>query len=365
MSAAFVPSWPGGRVLLGWWRALADRKPRQVRLSRLLIHHVEALVRVRRVHLLDRWQRALLGLANTRLPVGGALLNSLTDLQMDLQILSQLVRELTERGLLHRNGSDRWWMTPAGRDALQTGMVSLVAEERRTFPFVDNSALGRPPHFLPLSGARPLSGFGPTQGSDVLRSEDYPFEVVSLEACIRQTPEWKSRFRFPSDVEALLPPQPGEAATANWRRVLLDAVEQRPFVFIHTAQTAGQTSRLSSASPHLLGFAVHPEGWALSPRPLLELADGWEEALPDLAVEPSPSLWRQAWQTWSQPRSLPQAEVAACRLERIEHRLLVYAPPRLIERLRAARSDAIKQEAWLLAGEGRTRTAAQIELHPL
>ncbi len=29
------------------------------------------------------------------------------------------------------------------------------------------------------------------------------------------------------------------------------------------------------------------------------------------------------------------------------------------------RSDAIKQEAWLLAGEGRTRTAAQLELVPL
>jgi len=43
----------------------------------------------------------------------------------------------------------------------------------------------------------------------------------------------------------------------------------------------------------------------------------------------------------------------------------VRAPHRLIERLRAARSDAIKQEAWLLAGAGRTRTAAQLELLPL
>jgi hypothetical protein len=37
----------------------------------------------------------------------------------------------------------------------------------------------------------------------------------------------------------------------------------------------------------------------------------------------------------------------------------------LIERLRAARSDAVKHEAWLLAGDGRTRLAAQLELHPL
>jgi hypothetical protein len=54
--------------------------------------------------------------------------------------------------------------------------------------------------------------------------------------------------------------------------------------------------------------------------------------------------------------------VEACRLERVDHRLLVHAPPRLIERLRAARSDAMKQEAWLLAGVGRIRSAAQIDL---
>ena len=119
---------------------------------------------------------------------------------------------------------------------------------------------------------------------------------------------------------------------------------------------------LSSAAAWWWRF---PESWVLEPEPLLALAEGWEEALPDLAVEPSPQMWRQAWQTWSQPRSLASADVAACRLERVDHRLLVHAPLRLIDRLRAARSDAIKQEAWLLAGEGRTRTAAQIELHPM
>jgi hypothetical protein len=351
MSAAFVPSWPGSRVLLGWWRGLAQRKPQQVRLSRLLIHRVEALVRVRKHYPLDRWQRALLGLAGARVPYSGELLNCLSDLHLDSQILGQLVRELTENGLLHRNGTGLWQMTSAGRQALQTGAVSVTAQERRTFVFVDNSALGRPPHFLPLE-------LGPVRLARAASPEaaGFPFETAFLEACLQQTPEWKKRFRFPTDVEAVLLPQNHEMPAANWRHVLLDAVEQRLFVFIHLQE---------SSAPLVQGFAVNPEGWALDAEPLLTLAEGWEEALPDLATEPSSPMWQQAWQNWAHPRGLPPAEVEACRLERVAHRLLVYAPPRLIDRLRAARSDAIKQEAWLLAGEGRTRTAAQIELHPL
>ncbi|MGH7168973.1 MAG: hypothetical protein ACRELG_01675, partial [Gemmataceae bacterium] len=105
MSAASVQSWPGSRVLLGWWRELANRQPRQLRISRLLFHRLEALVRVNRSRSLDRWQRALLHLASTRVPYGGELTSSFTDLQMDPQILGQLVRELTDTGLLHCNGS--------------------------------------------------------------------------------------------------------------------------------------------------------------------------------------------------------------------------------------------------------------------
>lgn len=353
MSAAFVPFWPGSRVLLGWWRELAGRNPLQLRLCRLILHRVEVLVRVRRSRSLDRWQRALLGLASARNPANGAFIRSLNDLQMDEQMLGQFVRELADGGLLHPSGVGSWQMTEAGRSALETGAVSVTAEERRPFAFVDNSALGRPPHFLPLSGELTPSA----HGADVPRAEGHSFEAGFLEACIRQTPEWKARFRFPSEVEELVAPRPDESPAVNWQRVLLDSVEQRPFVFIHTANRI--------AAPLLLGFAVRPEGWVLEAQPQLTLADGWEEALPDLAAEPSPQMWRHAWQEWSHPRGLPPAEVAACRLEHVDHRLLVFAPLRLIERLRAARSDAVKQEAWLLAGEGRTRLAAQIELHPL
>lgn len=353
MSAAFASSWPGSRVLLGWWRELARRKPQQLRLSRLVLHRVEALVRVARSRPLDHWQRGLLSLASTRVPRPDELINSLTDLQMDVQILGQLVRELTAAGLLERNGAGVWRMTPAGRHALDTGTIPVAAEERRTFLFVDNAALGRPPHYLSLELGPARLAVEPAS-TEAARSS---FDSASLEACIRQTPDWKKRFRFPQDVEALLLPRADESSDTNWRRVILDAVEERLFVFVQTTQRSGAAL--------LLGFLVRPEGWVMEPESLLTLADGWQEALPDLTTEPTPEMWRQAWQTWTQPRGLPPAEVEACRLERVDHRLLVHAPPRLIDRLRATRSDAVKHEAWLLAGEGRTRLAAQLELHPL
>jgi hypothetical protein len=267
-------------------------------------------------------------------------------------VLGRLVHELTDTGLLRRNGLGLWQMTPAGRHALDTGAVAVAGEERRQFLFVDNSALGRPPHFLPLE-LGPARLAGPASPEAATCS----FESAFLELCIRQPPEWKLRFRFPPEVDALLTPRADETPAANWRRVILDAVEERMLVVIHSAQRP--------TLPLLLGFSVRPEGWVLEPEPLLELAEGCEEALPDLAVEPSAEMWRQAWQSWSHPRGLPPAEVEACRLERVDHRLLVHAPARLIDRLRTARSDAVKQEAWLLAGEGRTRVAAQLELHPL
>jgi hypothetical protein len=272
--------------------------------------------------------------------------NAFPDLQMDRQVLARLVRELTGAGLLHANGAGAWRLTDAGHHALETGSLAVPAEERRTFCFVDNAALHRPPHFLPLrQPPRPIP-----PAPDI---KDCFFDIANLEACIRQTVDWKARYHFPAEVEALLPPRPDEPPEENSRRVILDSPAQMAFVFIRTTTSA------------MLGFRVRTEGWVLEPEPVLALGEGWEEVLPDLAAEPPPEAWRQAWRAWSHPRSLPSAEVDACRLEHSDHRLLVRAPQRLIERLRAARSDAIKQEAWLLAGVGRTRTAAQLELLPL
>jgi hypothetical protein len=343
MTLATAPSWPGSRVLLSWWRQLAPRQPRQLFFARLLLHRVEALVRVARPRRLDPWQRALLRLVHARAP-GGDLETALTDLHMDRQVLSRFVRELTGAGLVHVNGTGVWRLTAVGLRALETGALAASEEERRTFYFLDNSAVGRPPHLLPLRGT--LDAASPP-------ALESPFDVACLQACLQQSLEWKARYGLPADVEAFSPPHPDAPPEANWRRVVLDSLESLALVLVPTLQAGGAI---------LLGFPVRTEGWALEATPVLELASGWEEVLPDLTQEPPPEAWRQAWRAWCQPRSLPPAEVDACRLERGDHRLLVHAPPRLIERLRTARSDAIKQEAWLLAGGGRLRSAAQVEL---
>jgi hypothetical protein len=343
MTPATAPPWPGSRVLLGWWRQLAPRQPRQLFFARLLLHRVEALVRVARPRRLDPWQRALLRLVHARAP-GGDLETALTDLHMDRQVLTRFVHELTGAGLVHLNGTGVWRLTTVGRRALETGELASSEEERRTFYFLDNSSVGQPPHLLPLRAAPDAAPPPPLE---------CPFDLACLEACLGQSPQWKAHYGFPADVEAFSPPRPAAPPETNWRRVVLDSLESMALALVPTIQ---------SGAAVLLGFPVRTEGWALEATPVLELASGWEEVLPDLTQEPPPEAWRQAWHAWCQPRSLPLAEVDACRLERVEYRLLVHAPPRLIERLRTARSDAIKHEAWLLAGSGRLRLAAQVEL---
>jgi hypothetical protein len=312
--------------------------------GRLLLHRLEARVQVVCPRPLDLWHRALLRYAAGPSDAGGPF----AALRLDEQVLGRLVRELAGAGLLGSIGG-RWELTAGGRKALECGAVVERTEERRVFYFVDNAAAGRPPHFLPFQP--------PTLLAAAVVNSDWSFDVAALEACLHQPPEWKARHRFPADVEALVPPTPDAPSADNGPRVILDRAEQLLLVFVRVAAEGG--------APHLLGFPVRAEGWQLGTEPVLELDESWPDVLPELAADPPPEAWRRAWQGWCQPRSVPPAEVEACRLERSDYRLLVHAPHRLIERLRAARSDAIKNQAWLLAGGDRTRTAAQVELRSL
>lgn len=342
MSAASASSWPGSRALLGWWRVLQDRQPRQMWFGRLTLHRLEAAFDVAQRRMLDRWQRALLHLLASRLPQSDSPESLLADLHVDRPLLGQCLREWIDAGFLRQNDSGSWDLTDAGRRALETGQWIVRKEERRTLHFLDNATIHRPPQFLPLLWAPYFAAScQPSEMADVR------FEIAVLEACIRQTLEWKARHQFPTDVEALL------ASEADWRRVVVDSAAPVAFVFLRTGEATA------------LGFAVRAEGWTLEPEPIVTLAEGWQEILPDLAVEPPPEAWREAWRTWGQPRGLSLADVESCRLKRVDHRLLVHAPPRIVERLHAMRSDAIKQEAWLLAGDGRLRCAAQVDLRPL
>lgn len=335
MTAAPAPPAPGARTLLGWWRDLAPHHPRGIWLSRLPLHHVEALVELALPRRLDS-----LGLALLRgLEAGVA-----EPARLDRQVLSGLRRVLASEGLIAgRDGA--WTLTAPGREALAGGPYHAAARERRSFYFVDNTPFGRPPHYLPLRRAA---------GTRLPPPEGWHFDPALLHACARQTPEWKRRHGFPEEVGRVLGMNATEAA-ADWRSVVLDSAEQLLVLFIRTGD--------GPEGPGLRGFSVEERGWGLhADAPVLSYRDGWEEALPDLSEELPGEAWQQAWRGWCLQRGVPAAEADGCRLERADHRLLVHAPKALVERLRAMRSDALKNETWLLAGGGRTQTAARVEV---
>jgi hypothetical protein len=96
--------------------------------------------------------------------------------------------------------------------------------------------------------------------------------------------------------------------------------------------------------------------------PAFVLGGEGADALPELRQTPDVEAWRRMWRQWCEQRNFPRGEADACVLEPAGAVVRVRPPGRLLERLRAQRSDALKGEAWLLAGEGRVRAAARLEV---
>lgn len=347
-SPAPAPAFPGGRSLAGWWRQLAPASPDRLWVGHFLLHRIEALVRVVHVRRLDAFETSLL--RAVYLTPAASVASLAASLHLDAPIVFRLLGELQTEELV-RAALGAWHLTESGSAALERGEHPQSEEQRRRFHFIEPWEPGgrradRPPHFLALADVA-VAPWPVAEGWD--------FDPAGLEACLQRPAEWKERFGFPSDVQELLT---GESA--GWRRVIVDRREH--FVTVFALAPAGPAP--GATERHLLGFSVRPEGWVLeSERPAFVLRSGWQEVFPDLAHEPPLDAWRQAWRSWCQPRSIPPGESEACRLERHGHCLRVHAPRRLVDRLRTARSDALKGEAWLLAGVGSTRAAVVVELY--
>jgi DNA-binding MarR family transcriptional regulator len=271
-------------------------------------------------------------------------------LHLGLPLLHQLLGRLEGENLVRREEAGTWSLTEAGRQAVQQNRYLQVRQERRVFYFVEHEQPARPPHYLNF--AHPPATL-PWPAGDGWR-----FELSHLQACVGRPVDWKQRFGFPMEVQQILGTNASESsspASQEWQRIILDRPERLPVALVLTQASKGKE--------RFLGFIVQSEGWALqAAEPAIVLEAEWQEVFPQLTVDPPLHHWQDAWRAWCQPRGLPAAEVAACVLERQGHRLRVLATPRLIERLRAARSDVFKGEAWLLAGTGPLRTAAQVEL---
>jgi hypothetical protein len=351
MTAPAPLAFPGSRTLAGWWRQLTRLQPRGLWVGHLFLHRVEALVCLARTAHPDPFHRLVLQ-ALTLSP--DAAVASLDDrLHLGRQVLGRVLSGLQSEGLAQSDPAGHWTPTSLGQQALQQGKYPHPIHERRLFAFVAGSNAGRPPQFLNLdAGGTPWSV---PSGAE--------FDPAILQQCLNRSTEWKQQHGFPLDVQAFLLPTeapgsdgntlPGVSQPPSWQRVLLDRPERLLVVLVRVP--AEETDRLQ-------GYAVRQDGWVLQPDPAFTLGSDWPEMFPELTEEPPLEQWRQAWRMWCQPRGLAGVETDNCPLERVGHLLRAHVGGRALEKLRSARSDALKGEAWMLAGEGRIRTAAQLEI---
>jgi hypothetical protein len=338
MTAVSSLVFPGGRVLAGWSRQLASLQPAQLWVGHLLLHRVEALVCVARPCRPD--PLSLLVLRALRL--AGTLAALEEHMRLGPQFLVQLLRDLQAQRLVEAADGGAWRLTPAGEQAVHQGEYPRPHPERRVFHFLESSRPGHPPPFVRLN--RPAGQACPPPAG-------WHFDAEHLAACLHRPPEWKQRHGFALDVDRLVLPSAG---SADWQSVVLDRPEHLLAVLAHVLSPEGE---------RLLAFEAHADGWQLdAAEPVFSVGADWREVFPDLRDGPGPEAWLQAWRGWCQARRLPPAEADACDLEPSPRVLRVHAGKRLMDRLRATRSEALKGETWLLAGAGPVRAAAVLDI---
>ena len=326
MSDAIATSLPGSRLLVGWWRDLGGYEPRRLWFAHLVLHRLEVLVESRTASALDALGDALLAAVQSRRsPVDTRSLAAESNLDPDH--FQRLVDRLVCRGSI----------------ALEGHSVSAIRGEsaapprlrqRRILHFTD----GNPAYYLPLEGSA-WSALMPPAG--------WAFDVGQLDRFASLPLAWRQDNHFPADVRRFLHPsdlpEPSQADA-----VIVDRAEQALLAIIQTDH-------------RILGFPLSAEALELQKTPALVLpiaSDFAQSLLAPQTIDP----WRQAWQSWCHQRSLPSSDVEACQLEAVDHRLVVRAPARLVDRLRQGRSEALRGEAWLLAGTGRVRHTRVIDL---
>jgi hypothetical protein len=347
MNAAAAVPFPPGRLVASWQRDLARLDPQALWVVHLLVHRVEAPVAGHSLEPLDCLHEGLLRYlpAASAPEPGNCLADLAAPLHLDEQLLLRVLLSLQNLGLAQPSTTPgdprpRWARTDLGSQALEAGGVRREGQARRVFHFIVANPDAETARFLPLE-APPLT---PAE-------EPWSFRLAWLMEALEQPREWKERHGFPADATTLA--APGEAREP-WESIVVAAHGWLSLLCVRSGAAGGET---------LQGFPVQPEGWTLKlHQPVLRLGPEWAELLPELAAAPTLDEWRQSWKQWTQPRSLPAAEVDACRLEEAGLTLRVTPPPALLERLRAARSDALKGDAWLLAGRDRVRRLLRVEI---
>jgi hypothetical protein len=342
--------YPGSRTLAGWWRLLAPMQPQAWWIGYAFVHRIEASVCVQRSEPVDSLTHHILAAIELEQRLGpnhvpGISLARLEDrLRLPAVMLRRLLVDIVRTDLIASATPESWHVSARGTQALQSRQVANLCNERRIFPFVElldpaGQRTGAP-LFLPLAECTGV----PWEVDSAHR-----MDLSALPACLAQTTDWKQTFAFPGDVESI---QAGSSTDA-WKHVIVD----RPQRVLLSVMIAGQ---------QLVAFAVKVNGWGLDEKaPVLKLPISARAAWPGPAADVPHAAWQESWQAWCRERQLPAGEVNACQIAHRPPRLEIQAPPRLLQRLQASKSDLFKGEAWLLVGDGYVRTAAQLAVRPL
>jgi hypothetical protein len=325
-----APVAPPGRALAGWWRQLAPHQIRRLWFADWLVHCLDVLTRCSRPATLEPVQRLALG----ALALGSMTATRVAELLgVEPALAARMLAELADYGLA-REQHGAWTCGEAGRTALERGEFLRIAYERRTFHLRHD-----PPTFLPLAG----------HGQPVAIPDTPPAPLAALREMAGRAALWKAQAGFPAEVQEILdltsPVPPG---IEPWLRVPVDRPERLT------------TALALTASGDLLSFACRADTWELLPQPILSVSAtnprDWHLPDPDL------DSWRTAWRGWCRSIRVTPGEVDAAAVRRSEHKLIMSAPPALVDRLRVARTELLRGEAWLLAGDGASREAVVVEL---
>ena len=326
---------PGSKTLAGWWRQLAPHQPTALAIGYAFLHRIEAPVHVHCDQELDPLAHFVLqALSLSDADLAGRL-------HLPAPALQTVLIQLQSENLAART-SNAWQLTERGHAALQAGTIPVHVIQRRVFPFLErldsSGARVSEPCFVPLSEC--VSVPWPVD-------EAHHIEIGELRKIASQSVEWKKANGFPLDVEAF-----ADASSLDvTQQVIVDRPERVMIVLI------------SIAAHEVLGFAVKAESWTLFDRtPVVRMPSASESLWSASVQAPKTEVWQESWRSWCKQRQLPTNEVEICALNYRPPRLEVQAPARLVQRLQAAKSDLFKGEAWLLAGDGYIRTAAQLAI---
>src|SRR5438874_755669 len=153
MTAAPPPTWPGSRILTGWWAPLDRLRPRSLWLYHLLLHRLEAPVAIAPAAAQVRLARLLLDLLVAPSSSAGLTTTSrlAVRLHVDPQLLGRLLVDLEKTGLVRSaNGGQDWVPTTEGQQVAASERSLRPLHERRSFYFVEPPGPSTPPYFIPL-----------------------------------------------------------------------------------------------------------------------------------------------------------------------------------------------------------------------